>query len=189
MKGSIFNQFFEWVDNRFGLETTELLIDTVAPASGGAYTNVGAYDHTELLAMLVELSHLSHQPINVLANHFGRHCFPNLAIEYPESFEQSRNVFEFVSNIETFHRCEVRKLYPDAEVPRFTVASSAKDQLQLEYHSSRPLADFAEGLIEGCIEYFGEDIQLQREDTGEKNGTSARFLLTVRQEELLPCKQ
>ena len=42
------------------------------------------------------------------------------------------------------------------------------------YISTRPFADLAEGLIIGCIEHFGEKIDIQRENLSE-DGTSARF--------------
>ena len=51
-------------------------------------------------------------------------------------------------------------------------------RMEMIYHSSRPLADFAEGLIMGCLKYFGEQIDLEREDLPGENGTAARFVLT-----------
>jgi len=51
---------------------------------------------------------------------------------------------------------EVRKLYPDAELPTFTCDTSTPGRLTMLYRSSRPFADLAEGLIAGCIAHFCE---------------------------------
>jgi hypothetical protein len=46
----------------------------------------------------------------------------------------------------------------------------------LSVHSG--FADLAAGLIEGCIEHFGETIDVQREDLSGGLGTHVRFSLT-----------
>jgi hypothetical protein len=49
------------------------------------------------------------------------------------------------------------------------------------YSSPRGFADLAGGLIEGCIEHFGEKIDVQKEDLSDGHGTSVRF--SLRQQE------
>ncbi|MDF1930095.1 hypothetical protein PGH45_08495 [Legionella pneumophila] len=46
------------------------------------------------------------------------------------------------------------------------------------YTSSRPLADFAEGLIRGCIKYHKENMTIVRENLPAKTGFKVRFVLT-----------
>ncbi|HAT8152712.1 TPA: guanylate cyclase, partial [Legionella pneumophila] len=43
---------------------------------------------------------------------------------------------------------------------------------------SRSLADFAEGLIRGCINYHRENISIVRENLSAKTGFKVRFILT-----------
>jgi hypothetical protein len=51
----------------------------------------------------------------------------------------------------------------------------------MTYRSQRPFADLAQGLIEGCVEHFGEPIDVQRENLdGLPGETRVRFLLTKR---------
>jgi len=47
------------------------------------------------------------------------------------------------------------------------------------YHSKRPLADLAEGLIRGCIAHFGEAIEVERHDPRNARGYEARFVLEL----------
>jgi hypothetical protein len=81
--------------------------------------------------------------------------------------------------INTYVHGEVQKLYPDAEFPAFDVRSPEPGRLELGYHSSRPLADLAEGLIRGCIAHFGQPIQVERHEPPGANGCDARFVLTA----------
>ena len=44
----------------------------------------------------------------------------------------------------------------------------------------RSLADFAEGLLLGCFDYYGDVIELQREDLSEGKLTHVQFKLLRR---------
>ncbi|MNY76012.1 hypothetical protein D3C86_2154630 [compost metagenome] len=48
----------------------------------------------------------------------------------------------------------------------------------MKYRSARPFADLAEGLIAGCINHYGEKIDVTREDLSDSAGTAAWFTLT-----------
>ena len=47
----------------------------------------------------------------------------------------------------------------------------------MEYRSSRPLAHFAHGLVDGCIAHFGTPIEVVMDDLSDGAGTHARFTL------------
>jgi hypothetical protein len=50
--------------------------------------------------------------------------------------------------------------------------------MRLTYRSQRPLADFAMGLIQGCIAHYQEPIVVTMQDLSAGAGTSACFELT-----------
>jgi len=77
---------------------------------------------------------------------------------------------------DTIH-VEVRKLYPDAELPAFTCEQPEPHRLVMVYQSHRGMADLAEGLIAGAIAYFHESVQLQRDDLAA-DPQRTRFTLT-----------
>ena len=58
MKGMIFTEFLEMVENAYGWEVQENIIDAAALPNDGAYTAVGTYDHQELVSLVVALSKL-----------------------------------------------------------------------------------------------------------------------------------
>ena len=56
---------------------------------------------------------------------------------------------------------QVRKLYPDADLPRFTVISRTDNSMRLRYFSERELYPLAEGLMDAAAAHF--DCTLERE--------------------------
>jgi hypothetical protein len=47
--------------------------------------------------------------------------------------------------------------------------------LTLVYYSEPPFSQFARGLLTGCIQHFGEAIDLSMEDLSAGLGNNARF--------------
>ncbi|MGH7818715.1 MAG: heme NO-binding domain-containing protein [Candidatus Binatia bacterium] len=177
MKGIVFTEFLEMVEERFSPEIADRIIEASKLRSGGAYTAVGTYDYQELLRLVASLSHETGAPVGDLVRSFGQHLFGRFFVSDPQFFEGIDNAFDFLRNIEKYVHMEVRKLYPDAELPSFECSSPDPSSLTMTYRSTRPFAVFAEGLILGCIEHFGESIAVRREDLSE---TSARFTLARR---------
>ncbi len=178
MKGIVFVELIDMVDEHFGEEVTERIIEACDLESGGAYTSVGTYDHNELIALVSRLSQETEVPVPALLRSYGKHLFGRFHGLYPEFFTEISDVFNFISKIEDYIHVEVRKLYPDAELPAFGCVSLGPNQLELTYQSCRPFADFCGGLLEGCIEHFEEEVSIERESVSGGDGCHERFLLT-----------
>jgi len=174
MKGIVFT-FLEMVEQRFSPEMVDTIVDASNLPSDGSYTAVGTYDHGELIALVAALSGVTGLAVPVLVREFGQHLFRRFVVLYPPFFIGVGSAFEFLVNIETYIHAEVKKLYPDAELPSFECSAPAPDRLDMVYRSSRPFADLAEGLILGCAEHFGEQITIRREALSGNQGV--RFSL------------
>jgi hypothetical protein len=179
MKGMVFTEFMDLVETQWSLDMVDTLISDSGVASGGAYTAVGTYPHEEIVALVQSLSRQTGLPVPDLIRAFGQHLFKRFSELYPRFFDGINGSFSFLAGIEDIIHAEVRKLYPDAELPTFEVEQSP-GRLVLTYISSHPFPDLAQGLIEGCIAHFGEDIQVSRESPGDIPGAQARFVLTQR---------
>lgn len=177
MKGVIFTEFLEMVEQQFGWEVADDIIEQAALPSGGAYTAVGTYDHRELLQLVTHLSTRLDTPIPALMHAFGTYAFGRFVVGYPHFFDGVDSAFGLLENIEDYIHVEVRKLYPEAELPRFNCERPAPHVLIMEYRSQRPFADFAEGLMRGCIQHFEEDISITREPLDDPQ-RHVRFTLT-----------
>ncbi|MDE3020110.1 MAG: heme NO-binding domain-containing protein [Nitrospirota bacterium] len=180
MKGIVFTEFLEMTEDRFGADTVERIIEESALPSGAAYTTVGTYDHRELLRLVGQVSAATGLPVPTLVRTFGQHLFGRFTQAYPKFFNGVGSAFDFLGKIESYIHVEVRKLYPDAELPHFEYQYPGPGRMDMTYRSRCPFSDLAEGLILGCIEYFGQPIELARTNLDEGGGTAVRFSLTQR---------
>jgi hypothetical protein len=178
MKGVVFAEFLEMVEGHFSREVADHIILASDLPSGGAYTSIGTYDHTEMVQLVTQLSAATGTPVPVLMHTFGKYLFGRFCVLYPQLFEDVDSAYSLLEKVNGYIHVEVLKLYPDAELPRFDCIPSEPGRLTMIYRSTRGLADFAAGLIDGCIEHFGETIDVQREDLSGGRGTWVRFSLT-----------
>ena len=178
MKGVVFTEFIEMVEDEFSIDMADEIIENAHLESGGSYTSLGTYDHQEMLDLVNELSKSSGIPAPDLVRAFGVHLCGRFAESYPDMFAGAENAFDFLQQIQDHIHVEVRKLYPDAQLPSFEYEHPSKNQLVMNYSSARPFAVLADGLIHGAIEHFDEEIEVEIEDLADGAGTSARFTLT-----------
>lgn len=176
MKGIIFTEFMELVEDKFGLEVLDRVLDL--SNDEGIYTSVGSYDHRDLVKLIVNLSKVSHIPVEKLQEVFGECVFQNLlkSISNHASLQQCTNTFQFVRHVEDFIHVEVKKLYPDANPPQFDFISETESEIVFDYKSARCLAHVCLGLIHGCASYFGEKIEVKHQNQSE-DGSQVRFWL------------
>ena len=95
------------------------LIEASDLPSGGAYTAVGTYDHKEMQSLVANLSAQSNTPPNELLDLFGQHLIGRFKASFPDFFKTAATLFDFLESIDSHIHVEVRKLYPDAELPEF----------------------------------------------------------------------
>ena len=66
MKGIVFTEFLDLVEEKFGLEMVDDIINSSDLLSGGAYTSIGTYDFAEMHQLITHLSANTDIPINDL---------------------------------------------------------------------------------------------------------------------------
>ncbi len=177
MLGIVFTEFFDLVDEAFGEEILDDIIDMANLSNDGAYTAVGRYDYTDMLTLVTALSEKVGTPVPVLVRTFGQHLFGQFVKNYPAFFVDVDSSMMFLTQIEDHIHVEVKKLYPDANLPTFEHEENEAGQLRLVYSSERPFADLAEGLIHGCASHFNESLDIQRRDLEVISGYSTEFLI------------
>lgn len=178
MKGVVFTEFLEMVERRFSADMVDDIIEDSALSSRGAYTSVGTYDHREMVALVSALARRSGIATPDLLKAFGETLFQRFSEIYPDLIDRAAGALAFLSGIETIVHAEVRKLYPDAQLPTFDVQERVERRLVLLYRSDRHFEDLAEGLILGCLRHFGEQAILARETVGEGPNRAVRFVVT-----------
>lgn len=179
MRGFVFTEFLNFVEATAGPEMVETMLDSCALDSGGAYTSVGTYDHDEILKMLTFLHQATGQEVTDMVTAFGRNLFGQLAASHPAILSTSASLLNFLEGIETHIHREVRKLYPDAELPTFETSRPREDMLVMTYHSSRPFVDLAHGMILGAVDHFKNTVRLARSNLNPVSGYAARFEVAI----------
>ena len=176
MKGLIFTEFFEMVESVFSADMVDTLIDNTKPASLGAYTTVGSYDFNELANMVVELSRITGAPMEDLLTAFGKHLGVQFASKFPAFFADAGSTIALLKQVDEHIHVEVRKLYPDAELPKFSYEDKG-DVFELYYSSQRPLADVALGLIEQTSVHYNENFTINMKKWDENNKHCCKFTI------------
>lgn len=176
MKGIVFTEFFEMVEHAHGYEMVDQLIMDNELPSGGVYTTIGTYAHHEMVTLVMDLSKKTKTSVPKLLHTFGQHCFSTFEKGYPLFFDASANAFDFLESIEKYIHVEVKKLYPDAQLPRFSTKRIDEKTLEMIYYSDRSMADFALGLMEKTFEHYQEKATIFREDL-VANGSKVKFLI------------
>lgn len=176
MKGMVFTEFIEFVEDKFGFEVSDHIISNSDLKSGGVYTAVGTYDFQEMVNLLVSLSEKINVEIPKLLEVFGHHLFYRFADLYPEFIQKSSSMFDFIEKIDLYIHVEVQKLYPDAELPKIVVNEKTSDFMDLTYSSERKLGNFAFGLLSAASEYFEVPVDIEMNPLKE-DGSEVQFLL------------
>jgi hypothetical protein len=160
-----------------GPERAQAIIDKSGVASAGAYSRVGHYDYQELIQLLTESVASTNHEAEYLLTAFSDHLFGVFKRDYQVFFEGVSSAAQMLSNIDDHIHVEVKKLYPDAELPKF-VYTESDDEIILEYTSPRPLAAVADALVGACIKYFGNKETVIHRDISEDQ-CSATFVIQV----------
>lgn len=154
MKGIIFNLVQEVVTEKYGPDTWDDLLDSAE--LDGAYTSLGSYPDTDLFALVGAASTALGVPPGDVVRSLGEGAIPLLADRFPEFFTPHVSTTTFLLTLNDIIHAEVRKLYPDADLPEFDFQGVATDELTLGYQSARQLCSLAEGFITGTARHFGE---------------------------------
>ena len=160
MKGLVFTTFYSHVEDRYGVDALEDVIEDANLPNKGAFTSVGTYPFQDMVALVTALTKRTGKLLPVVLEDFGRDCFGKWVAYVPGHFE-NKSLFDILEGIDDFHEYEVRKLYPDAELPSFKVESRDERMLVLKYFSCKPLADLATGVIKGAAVHLGESIEVK----------------------------
>ena len=177
MKGIVFTELLDMVESLFGTNMVDDTLDQCELESGGAYTTVGTYDHKEILQILGALSEQTGLPVSDLVYKYGYHLFFRFNEIMPDFFKEPQSAFDFLESVHDYIHVEVKKLYPDAKLPNFETTRNGNTTLTMVYKSRCPFADLAEGLINGCVDFYKETINITSADNNKKGEYSRIFTL------------
>ena len=175
MKGIIFTELIEMVEEGHGLKIADQLLSHPDLSSQGVFIATGTYPVTDLEILLAELENILGANRDALLNLFSGHLFKAFGKRYPELLGNYESSFALLEKIESHIHVEVRKLYPDAELPEFEVVERTDKNLIMIYRSTRNMEALAHGLMQAAGQHFEEELDITQEKL--PNGAT-RFLVT-----------
>ncbi|OEK08148.1 hypothetical protein A8C32_01415 [Flavivirga aquatica] len=176
MKGIVFTEFLDLVEDKFGLEMVDKIINESNLESEGIYTSVGTYKFSEMLQLLQHLSANTNITIDDLLLVYAEHFFNVLKDSYPGLLASYKDPIEMLASIENHIHVEVRKIYPDAELPTFEILEKEEHSLIMIYKSSRAMHHFGLGLMNKTFEHFNSTATIVIEKIKE-DGTEVKFII------------
>lgn len=162
MKGVIFVELINMAEEAFGEDTVDQVIEKADLDNGGAFTTIGNYPCSELVKIVVAFSEHSGLSPEVLQQKFGHWMMDFFIAHYPSFFADKTTAFALLESVDQEIHIEVKKLYPEAELPRFDTQRISNDQLEMVYSSPRPLDAFCHGLIDACLTHFDQTGDISR---------------------------
>ena len=176
MNGIVFTEFLDLVEDKFGLEMVDKIIAQSKLESEGVYTAIGTYRFSEMLQLLQNLSTNTGISTDNLLLVYGEHFFSVLEDSYPGLLATYKDPIEMLASIENHIHIEVRKIYPDAELPTFIVVKKTENSLIMIYKSSRAMHHFGLGLMNKTFEHFNSTAKIVLEKIKD-DGTEVRFII------------
>ncbi|MBE7692741.1 hypothetical protein G1K75_06485 [Tenacibaculum finnmarkense] len=176
MKGIVFTEFLDLVEEKFGLEVVDKIISQSTLDSQGIYTAIGTYSFSEMLQLLQHLSKHSGISIDDLLLLYAEHFFSVIENSYPGLLATYKEPIEMLASIENHIHVEVQKIYPDAELPTFIVKERTENSLIMIYKSSRAMHHFGLGLMNKTFEHFNTSATIVLEKI-KQDGTEVKFII------------
>ncbi len=180
MKGHIFNLLEEFVEEMFGLDQFQQILDKCSFDTSAGFISAISYPD----AMIIELVKVASQQLSVTEEEaqlaFGKWIFPRLLKLVPESYALFSHPAPFLSTVAEIHRVQLLKIYHDIIPPVFTYTDTDNFHSELTYQSERKMFTLVEGVIQGVADYYGVTISAEMV-VGTDDETKATYYLTYGQ--------
>lgn len=160
MQGTIFTAFSDMIIDKMGMEQWNELLEKTEPASQGIYTNGEQYEDSELVNMVVALSEKTGIEAEKLIQAFGQYLFTTLWENCPTDVSKIKTLREFLLQIDSVIHVEVKRVHPNAYLPKFEYEDGEGTDLIMYYTSKRKLCHASIGLIYGAAKQFDEEISI-----------------------------
>ena len=170
MKGAVFTEFIEFVEESYSFETADRMLE---PEDGleKIYTQGGNYPTEEFIRLIISVHEVENIEVEDIIYQFGIYLFPKLIRMDPSFIKDSTKTLDVISKVDSYIHIEVKKLYPEADLPKFKANKLEDNYLEIEYISEKRLEILAKGLMMGVAKHFNENIEVEMETLTEEPHT------------------
>lgn len=161
MKGVILTGFVDWLRARYDDDFADDVIDATELDSAGAYTAVGVYPYTDLIALSETVAAHERVASDDVLRDFARESFGALAEDHSFLLYGIEDGLRLLEVTESHIHVEVLALYPDTRLPTIETRRLPDGGMELTYSSLEPLAAMCEGRILGALDLFDDDYRVE----------------------------
>ena len=177
MQGSIYTAFSDMIIEKMGMEQWNELLEKTEPASKGIYTGGEQYQDSELVNMVVVLSEKTGVAVEKLVEAFGLFLFEKLYRSSPVDVSKIHSLREFLLAIDQVIHVEVKRIHPQAYLPKFDYEEGDNGELVMYYQSKRKLCHASIGLIHGAAKKFNECISIEHAECMHKGADRCKLIV------------
>ena len=159
MLGIVFTSLIDMLEEKVSPDFADEVIVEAELQNDGAYTAVGYYPFEEMQKIVGILVKKTGKSANELLYDFGFYLFGKLSAAHGSVLANTDSLLQMLEHLDGDIHVQVRKLYPDADLPRFKVMSRTDNAMVLQYYSERDLYALAEGLMDAAAEYYGVTVE------------------------------
>jgi len=169
MKGLIFSHLLQYVEKEYDTKTKDLMLAHAGSSSAdGVYHEGDSYPYEEIFLLVGNLSTITNVSMAKTFENFGEYLFIQLARAFSHFFSPNETLFGFLQKLESHIHLEVRKKFPDANLPGFDFEPIDENNLKMIYKSERAMSDFGMGMIKGAAIWFNRKVFVGKIDLSEK---------------------
>lgn len=180
MKGIVFTSLADMVEEHHGIELWNKALKVSKVDSGGVYTAGKTYSDSEFFSLVQVLQKELNADTDELIRSFGMYFFSVLIERHPYFYVNEPTFIGFLKSIKDVIHVEVKKLFEQTAVPRFSYESEFKSRLTMYYQSPRKLCMLAEGMIYAAADMYNVNIRLSHLQCMHKGNHRCEFLVEVK---------
>ena len=160
MKGIIFNLLENFITDVKSESLWHEVYASTKLEDARPYVGPETYPDEDLFSLVITATQKLEMPVNKALFLFGKYTFKPLSEIHPHYLDGIKSASDFLMIVDQVIHVEVKKLMPEAYLPKLLITKNDDDSISIHYESKRKLCHFLEGLISGCAEYFGEEVEI-----------------------------
>lgn len=175
MKGMIFNIFEDFICENWSVELYEEIFSRCPLKTKEPFVGPKTYPDVDFIAILKKTCEILEVDVEEGLRAFGKFAFIKLQQKYPYLINDEAGARNFLLTLDSVIHAEIKKIYPEAELPGFSYQDLSESQLIMIYKSKKQLCSLVEGLLEGVADYFDTEIKVCQNKCVKKGDSECEF--------------
>lgn len=175
--GLIFFQMQQYVQETLGPDLWTGVVQT-AGIPHTRFVISRDYSDAEGKALIEALSKVAEKPAEELLRGFGEYMMPRLLKKYRFLINKDWDAMDLIENTQrNIHRVIIAD-NPETNPPFIHCSRIAPDRIVIDYASRRRMCHFAEGLIQGIGNHYGESLRVEQPRCMHRNDSACSIEVT-----------